>query len=67
MSAPTTEVRHLTIKDLAARLGVSEQAVRHHRMRGYGPPSFSVGRLVRYRLADVEAWEAAQLEAEADR
>ncbi|ALB03003.1 helix-turn-helix transcriptional regulator [Kocuria palustris] len=61
MAPPIT---HLTIKDLAARLGVSEQTIRHWRMRGYGPRSFTPrgSRLVRYRLEDVIAWENEQLE-----
>lgn len=60
-------VIRLTTKDLAERWGIAEQTLRHWRMRGEGPRAFTVGRLVRFRLEDVEAWEAAQLEAEADR
>lgn len=58
--------KHLTIQDLSERLGVKVQTIRHWRMRGEGPRSFSPGgRLVRYRLEDVEAWEREQLEASA--
>jgi predicted DNA-binding transcriptional regulator AlpA len=28
---------------------------------GAGPPRMKLGRAVRYRLADVEQWEAAQI------
>ena len=34
-------------------------------MKGYGPRFFKAGRYVRYRLADVLAWELEQLEATA--
>ncbi|RZB21017.1 excisionase, partial [Micrococcus luteus] len=37
------------------------------RTSGYGPRGFRVGKYLRYRLADVEAWEDAQVAAEADR
>lgn len=57
----------LTTKDLAQRWQMKEQTLRHWRMRGEGPRALTVGRLVRFRLEDVESWEAANLEAEADR
>ena len=57
----------LTTKDLAQRWQIKEQTLRHWRMRGEGPRALAVGRLVRFRLEDVEAWESAQLEAGADR
>lgn len=57
----------LTTKDLAQRWQIKEQTLRHWRMRGEGPRALTVGRLVRFRLEDVESWEAANLEAEADR
>lgn len=62
MAATAPPTSHLGIKDLAQRYGVAEQTIRHWRMRDYGPRSFTVGgRLVRYRLEDVLAWEAERL------
>lgn len=65
----TTDVPEilLTTKDLAQRWQIKEQTLRHWRMRREGPRALTVGRLVRFRLEDVEAWESAQLEAGADR
>lgn len=51
----------LTSKDLAARWKVTEQALRHWRMKNKGPSYIKLGEgkkaTVRYRLEDVEAWE----------
>ena len=52
----TTTERHLGMQEL--------QTVRAWRTTGYGPRGFKVGRLVRYRLEDVLAWEAEQLAKE---
>lgn len=54
----------LSMQDLAVRFQVPLQTVRLWRHKGYGPAGFQVGRFVRYRLADVVAWEQAQLDAE---
>lgn len=56
--------RLLGMPELAEYLGVPLQTVRRWRVTNYGPPGFTVGRYVRYRLADVLAWEQAQLDAE---
>ncbi|MBU8649723.1 helix-turn-helix domain-containing protein [Micrococcus luteus] len=58
---------HLTPQDLAARVGVPVATVYNWRTTGYGPRGFRVGKYLRYRLADVEAWEDAQVAAEDDR
>ena len=50
-------------EDLADREGVPVPTVYQWRSRGTGPPGFRVGRHVRYRLADVVAWEEAQIAA----
>ena len=49
--------RHLSMQDLADREGVSLAAVRLWRTKGYGPRGMKIGKYVRYRLADVQAWE----------
>lgn len=41
---------------LADFLGVAVQTVRKWRWQRSGPSFVKTGRLVRYRLADVEAW-----------
>ena len=53
--APFTET------DLAIRLGVKPATIRQWRVRKFGPPYIKVGRLVRYRVADVAAWEQSHL------
>lgn len=55
-------VAHLTMQDLATRLGVPLQTVRVWRTKNYGPRGMTIGRHIRYRLVDVEAWEQGQVE-----
>ena len=62
--AAALAVTHLTPQDLAARVGVPVATVYNWRTTGYGPRGFRVGKYLRYRLADVEAWEADQIAAE---
>ncbi len=55
MSGPTAD----TLGDtdwLSEYLGVPKPALTTWRSRGTGPPYVKVGRLVRYRASDVEAW-----------
>jgi len=61
------KVRHLTPEELAERLGgdFSVATLKRWRRTGYGPKPIKVGRHVRYRLAEVEAWERALLAATA--
>ena len=49
--------RHLSIGGLAEREDVPVQTVYTWNSRGTGPPYMKIGRHVRYRLADVVAWE----------
>lgn len=48
----------LTDGDLAEHFNCSETTSRNWRVRGEGPRWIKVGRLVRYRLSDVLAYEA---------
>jgi excisionase family DNA binding protein len=50
----------LTIPELAERLKVPVSTIRWWRHSGFGPPSWKVGRSVRFDLSAVEAWEAEQ-------
>ena len=43
-------------KQLCADLGISPVTATKWRAKAAGPPFIKVGRLVRYRRADVEAW-----------
>jgi len=50
-------------KEVAAYLGVPVQTIYQWRTRGYGPPGTRIGKHVRFRPADVEAWVADRIEA----
>lgn len=56
--------RLLSPQDLADRYGLPIQTVYVWRMHRKGPKGFPVGRHVRYRIADVLAWEESQLAKE---
>ena len=49
--------KHLTPGDLAEREGVPLKTVYQWNSEGTGPRYLKIGRHVRYRLADVIAWE----------
>lgn len=53
-TAPT-----MTLSELAAYLSVSNQALYDLRSKGRGPRGFRVGRQLRFRLTEVEAWIAS--------
>lgn len=47
----------LSAKELAARLGVAEQTIYNRNSSGGAlPPAVKLGRLLRFRASDVEAW-----------
>jgi predicted DNA-binding transcriptional regulator AlpA len=52
-----TDEQYLSVDDLAERYGVAVQTVYHWNHRRSGPRYIKVGRLPRYRLSDVIAWE----------
>jgi len=49
--------KHLTAGDLAEREHVPLATIYQWNSRGTGPRFMKIGRHVRYRLADVVAWE----------
>ena len=49
-------------KQVAEYLGVPVQTIYQWRTHGYGPPGTRIGKHVRYRPADVEAWVAKRVE-----
>jgi predicted DNA-binding transcriptional regulator AlpA len=55
--------RHLTITEVASRERVPVNTVRKWNATGTGPRFMKVGRYVRYRLADVLAWEDSRVVA----
>lgn len=50
---------HLTSVELACRWHTTPGAIRTMRWRGSAPPTIKVGKKLLFRLADVEAFEAA--------
>jgi len=53
----------LTLAGLASMLKVPRQTIYSWRHRGVGPPGIKLGKHVRYRKRDVEAWLDARSEA----
>lgn len=52
--------RLLSPRELAAYLGLPVATLYQYRYRGEGPPGYKIGRHVRYRWTDVQAWLAEQ-------
>jgi excisionase family DNA binding protein len=46
----------LTIDDLSNYLGIPKGTLYQWRSKGYGPDGIRVGKYVRYRPDDVDAW-----------
>lgn len=55
---------HMSPEEVAEEFGVSLATVYKWRTQRTGPPGFRVGRHVRYRRGDVDAWVASQLAAD---
>ena len=69
-ASPTLEVSDIGTDlidevDLAVRLGVSRSTLQSWRYAGRGPRFIKLGRLVRYRNADVDAYLRAQTRGKA--
>jgi predicted DNA-binding transcriptional regulator AlpA len=45
----------------ATRIGLSVATLEKKRVYGDGPPFLKLGRAVRYRIADLDAWVAARV------
>lgn len=54
----------MTVEQVADYLNVPVKTVYRWRLMGTGPRGARVGRYVRYRRADVEAWFERQVEEE---
>jgi len=59
--ASSSQNRILTDVEVAERLGVSRFTVRSWRLKGVGPRFLKMGRAVRYRSEDVDAYEQQAL------
>lgn len=55
------QITHLHQEDLARRWRISGRTLEGFRTRGIGPPYLKIGGRVVYRLADIEAFEEANL------
>lgn len=58
MTSPESDQEFLTIGELAEYLKVPEETVRSWRHRDTGPRGVRLGKHVRYRRSDVDAWIA---------
>lgn len=58
-------MKNLTTPQVEKKTGVPAATLRYWRAEGRGPTSFSLGRRVFYREADVDAWIEAQYQASA--
>jgi len=57
----STEAREwLSVDDLAAWIGVPVKTIYAWRHRGVGPRAATLGRHLKFRRSDVEAWIAEQ-------
>ncbi len=54
-------IRHLDQVELARRWSISHRTLERWRWSGQGPRFLKIGGRVIYRLADIEAYETAQL------
>lgn len=51
---------YFSTEELAEYLGVSKSTIIAYRTEGNGPKYLKIGRLVRYRISDVEDWIAEE-------
>jgi predicted DNA-binding transcriptional regulator AlpA len=56
--------RLLTLTEVHEATRAPIETLRYWRAQGPGPQSFKLGRRIMYRESDVEAWIAAQVQAE---
>jgi excisionase family DNA binding protein len=55
----------LSLKELARYLGVPPSTVYYWRNQRTGPPGFRIGKQLRYRVSEVDAWLRQREEREA--
>lgn len=54
-----TDDRCLKTSEVAEYLGLSDKTIRQYRTDGRGPEYARFGRMIRYRLSDVNKWRDA--------
>ncbi|MHA7248027.1 helix-turn-helix transcriptional regulator [Arthrobacter tecti] len=64
--ATAAEDRLLTFDEVADYLSVSKSTLYSWRSREKGPKGISVGRFVRYRRSDVDAWLQSESRASSE-
>lgn len=52
--------RRLSVTDLSERLQIPEDTIYQWNRKRTGPRYLRIGRHIRYRLSDVEAWEESK-------
>jgi predicted DNA-binding transcriptional regulator AlpA len=55
------ELTTVDTKAAAARIGLAAGTLRNMRIRREGPAHAKIGRAVRYRVSDLDAWLAARI------
>ena len=64
LALATADEQWLSIKDLAERYRLPVGTIRDWRHRGTGPHGARLGGHVRFRLSEVQRWEAEREEAD---
>lgn len=57
---PVARSRSMTAEEVEAAYGIPAGTLRYWRHCDTGPRSYTVGRRIRYDVADLDAWIAAQ-------
>jgi excisionase family DNA binding protein len=55
-AVPDNDDRMMTVEDLAEYLGLPVGTIYKQRSEGTGPPGFRLGKHVRWRRSEVDAW-----------
>jgi excisionase family DNA binding protein len=55
-AVPQNDDRLMGVEDLAEYLGIPEATVYKQRSEGTGPPGYRIGKHVRWKRSEVEAW-----------
>lgn len=61
MDTPSIPCLALTEEAAARAIGYTRRGMQNMRLRGGGPPYVKIGRFVRYRPEDLEAWLDSQV------
>jgi excisionase family DNA binding protein len=55
-AVPQNDDRMMTIEDLMDLLNVSRDTIYKERQLGTGPPGYRIGKHLRWKRSDVDAW-----------